>query len=70
MDFVLIARAEAEVRKLEQEVMALDNVVSCYRIGGDANFLLQVVAADMDAYVDFPMSVIRRLPKIKEMHSI
>ena len=64
------SHSEAEARKFEQEVMALDNVVSCYSIGGDADFLLQVVAADMDAYADFAMSVIRRLPGIKEMQSM
>lgn len=64
------SQSEAEMCKLEQEVMVLDNVVSCYSIDGDADFLLQVVAADMGVYVDFPMSMIRKLPKIKEMHSI
>lgn len=64
------SQSEAEVGKFEQEVMVLDNVVSCYSIAGDADFLLQVVAGDTGAYVDFVMSVIRRLPKIKEMHSI
>ncbi|WP_343550387.1 Lrp/AsnC family transcriptional regulator [Pantoea sp.] len=64
------SHSEAEARKFEQEVMALDNVVSCYSIGGDADFLLQVVAADMDTYADFAMSVIRRLPGIKEMQSM
>lgn len=64
------SHSEAEARKFEQEVMALDNVVSCYSIGGDADFLLQVVAADMDAYAEFAMSVIRRLPGIKEMQSM
>ncbi|QCP61650.1 Lrp/AsnC family transcriptional regulator [Pantoea sp. SO10] len=64
------SHSEAEARKFEQEVMALDNMVSCYSIGGDADFLLQVVAADMDAYAEFAMSVIRRLPGIKEMQSM
>jgi len=64
------SHSEAEARKFEQEVMALDNVVSCYSIGGDADFLLQVVAADMDAYAEFAMSVIRRLPGKKEMQSM
>lgn len=64
------SHSEAEARKFEQEVMALDNVVSCYSIGGDADFLLQVVAADVDAYAEFAMSVIRRLPGIKEMQSM
>lgn len=64
------SQSEAEAGKFEQEVMVLDNVVSCYSIAGDADFLLQVVAGDTGAYVDFVMSVIHRLPKIKEMHSI
>ncbi|MBK0095553.1 Lrp/AsnC family transcriptional regulator [Erwinia sp. S63] len=53
---IIDSHSEAETRKFEQEVMALDNVVSCYSIGGDADFLLQVVAADMDAYANFAMS--------------
>jgi len=61
---------EAEARNFEQEVTALEDVVACYSIGGDAAFLLQVVAQDLDAYADFAMKVIRRLPGIKEMQSM
>ncbi|MEJ5063481.1 Lrp/AsnC family transcriptional regulator [Erwinia sp. MYb375] len=64
------SHSEAEARKFEQEVTALDDVVACYSIGGDADFLLQVVAQDLDAYADFAMKVIRRLPGIKEMQSM
>lgn len=39
-------------------------------IGSDAGFLLQMVSADMDAYADFAMSVIRRLPGNKEVQSM
>jgi len=45
-------------------------VVACYSIGGDSDFLLQVVAVDLDSYADFAMGVIRRLPGIKEMQSM
>lgn len=41
MVFVLVtidSQSEAEARKCEQEVMVLDKVVSCYSIGGDADF--------------------------------
>lgn len=64
------SHSEADARKFEQEVSDLSNVVACYSIGGDADFLLQVVAADLDAYADFAMTVIRRLPGIKEMQSM
>ncbi|GIT84586.1 hypothetical protein DSM16313_23680 [Acinetobacter seohaensis] len=49
---------------------ALDYVVACYSIGGDADFLLQVVSPDLDTYAEFSMSIIRRLPGIKEMQSM
>lgn len=64
------SHSEAEARKFEQEVTALEDVVACYSIGGDADFMLQVVAQDLDAYADFAMKVIRRLPGIKEMQSM
>ncbi len=61
---------ETQARRFEQEVMELENVVACYSIGGDADFLLQVVSRDLDAYAEFAMSVLRRLPGIKEMQSM
>lgn len=64
------SHSESEARRFEQEVAALEHVVACYSIGGDADFLLQVVARDLDAYADFAMAVIRRLPGIKEMQSM
>ena len=62
--------SEKEAKKFEEEVTALDYVVACYSIGGDADFLLQVVSPDLDTYAEFSMSIIRRLPGIKEMQSM
>lgn len=67
---IIDSHSEAQARKFEQEVSALENVVACYSIGGDSDFLLQVVSADLDSYADFAMGVIRRLPGIKEMQSM
>ncbi|REL31303.1 Lrp/AsnC family transcriptional regulator [Thalassotalea euphylliae] len=64
------SHSEDEAKKFEKEVHDLDAVVACYSIGGDADFLLQVVSQHLDSYADFAMSVIRRLPGIKEMQSI
>ena len=64
------SHSEAEARKFEEEVLQLEDVVACYSIGGDADFLLQVVAPDLDGFADFAMSVVRRLPGIKEMQSM
>lgn len=64
------SHSEKEAKKFEEEVTALDYVVACYSIGGDADFLLQVVSPDLDTYAEFSMSTIRRLPGIKEMQSM
>ena len=64
------SHSEAEARKFEKEVMQLEDVVACYSIGGDADFLLQVVAPDLDSFADCAMTVVRRLPGIKEMQSM
>ena len=73
MVFIRVAidsHSETEAKKFEEEGTALEDVVACYCIGGDADFLLQVVASDLDSYADFAMSVVRRLPGIKEMQSM
>lgn len=62
--------SEAEAKKFEREVMQLQDVVACYSIGGDADFLLQVVAPDLDSFAEFAMSIVRQLPGIKEMQSM
>lgn len=64
------SHSEIEAKKFEEQVAALEFVVACYSIGGDADFLLQVVSPDLDTYADFSMSIIRRLPGIKEMQSM
>lgn len=64
------SHSDTQARRFEQDVAALEHVVACYSIGGDADFLLQVVARDLDAYADFSMTVLRRLQGIKEMQSM
>ncbi|MDR3436770.1 Lrp/AsnC family transcriptional regulator [Telmatospirillum sp.] len=63
------SHSEDEARKFEIDVQRLDRVIACYSIAGSADFLLQVVARDLDDYADFAMAVIRRLPRIKEMET-
>lgn len=73
MVFIRVAidsHSEAEAKKFEAEVTLLEDVIACYSIGGDTDFLLQVVASNLDTFADFAMSVVRRLPGIKEMQSM
>ncbi len=45
------------------------NVLSCHNTTGDADFLLQVVARDLDDYSRFVEKVIRRLPGVTGIKS-
>lgn len=64
------SHSDAEALSFEREVKELDQVIACFSVAGEADFLLQVVASDLDSYADFAMTVIRRLPRIKEMHTM
>ena len=61
---------QSDEQRFERSVRALDEVVACYAIAGEADFLLQVVAANLDDYAQFATATIRRLPGIKEMHTM
>ena len=63
------SHSEAEAEEFSKSVARLREVIACYSIAGDADFLLQVVSPDLDTYADFAMTVIRRLPRIKEMQT-
>jgi DNA-binding Lrp family transcriptional regulator len=59
-----------QAERFSEEVRKLDAVIACYSVAGEADFLLQVVAEDLDSYADFAMTVVRRLPGIKEMNTM
>ena len=63
------SHSEEEAEEFSRSVMRLKEVVACYSVAGDADFLLQVVSSDLDSYADFAMNVVRRLPGIKEMQT-
>ncbi|MBS0967593.1 Lrp/AsnC family transcriptional regulator [Nissabacter archeti] len=63
------SHSEQEALRFEAQVQELPQVIACYATAGSADFLLQVVAQDLEQYSEFAMAVIRRLPGIKEMET-
>lgn len=59
-----------EALRFESEVIGLDDVIACYSAACEADFLWHIVSSDLDTYADFAMRIIRRLPGIKEMHTM
>ncbi|KOC87686.1 Lrp/AsnC family transcriptional regulator [Winslowiella iniecta] len=58
-----------QAMRFESDVRQLPQVIACYATAGSSDFLLQVVERDLEHYSDFAMTVIRRLPGIKEMET-
>jgi DNA-binding Lrp family transcriptional regulator len=52
----------------EEMIKDHPEVLSCHKITGDADYLLQVVAEDLDAYSDF-IEMLRTVPGIHSIHS-
>src|SRR5262249_60145515 len=69
--FVSVAiesHSEQEAHAFEMAVAALPEIVACWSITGSSDFLLQVVAADLDSYGEFAKTL-RQLPGIKAMQT-
>src|SRR5262249_31497066 len=53
----------------EAVIRNIPDVLSCHKITGDSDYILQVVAADLDAYGEFVERVLRRQPGIASIQS-
>lgn len=54
------------VLQFEKEVMGLKEVVECYHLGGDYDYLLKIHVADMESYREF---MVTKLTAIKNIGS-
>lgn len=72
MAFVQITCTEHDedtTRAFEAIIQSSTNVLSCHNTTGEADFILQVVARDLDDYSRFVEQVLRKLPGVSGIHS-
>ncbi len=55
--------------QFEQHVAAMSEVLFCHNVTGECDYLLQIVAADLDAYGAFVRDTLRRLPGVSAIRS-
>jgi Lrp/AsnC family leucine-responsive transcriptional regulator len=60
---------KAETELLRNQIRKLPEVVACHIITGDADFLLEIVAADLAAFSQFVLAVVNKLPAIKAIRT-
>lgn len=56
--------------RFEREIQAIPRIVSCHNVSGSADYLLQIVARDMDDYGVFTHDVLRTLPGVTSVESM
>jgi Lrp/AsnC family leucine-responsive transcriptional regulator len=58
-----------QVISFEKEVLELEEVVSCYHLGGEYDYLLEICVEDMQAYREFMVTKLTAIQHIGSTHS-
>ncbi|CAN0624751.1 Lrp/AsnC family transcriptional regulator, leucine-responsive regulatory protein [Burkholderia multivorans] len=70
--FVLVRFAVHDrgvANRFEREVLGIERILSCHNVSGTADYLLQVVANDLDDYGTFLRESLRVLPGVTSIES-
>jgi Lrp/AsnC family leucine-responsive transcriptional regulator len=65
----LLQHTKDYVVQFEKEVTKLDEVLECYHISGDYDYLLKVIVADMDEFREFMVKKLTTISHIGSTHS-
>jgi DNA-binding Lrp family transcriptional regulator len=69
VQIVCTQHGEEVTAEFEKIIQACPNVLTCHNTTGEADFLLQVVARDLDDYSRFVDKVLRKLPGVSSIRS-
>jgi Lrp/AsnC family leucine-responsive transcriptional regulator len=59
----------ATATRFEREILAIPRVLSCHNVSGNADYILQIVARDLDDYGNFMRDELRNLPGVALVES-
>ncbi|PKP26623.1 MAG: AsnC family transcriptional regulator [Bacteroidetes bacterium HGW-Bacteroidetes-2] len=65
----LIQHTKEYLTKFEKEVMALDEVMECYHISGEYDYLLKILVKDMPSFREFMVTKLTSLQHIGSTQS-
>ena len=66
----LVQHTQDYVIKFEKEVANLGEVLECYHISGDYDYLLKVIVSDMEAFREFMVNKLTSINHIGSTHSM
>ncbi len=56
-------------QQFEDAIQTLPQILACYNVTGSADYLLHVLAEDLESYGDLTLNTIRKLPGVDAIHS-
>ena len=56
-------------RAFEAKLEEIPEIIACHNVSGRHDFLLEVVARDLNAFGEFVRDTLQTLPGVKEFHS-
>ncbi len=65
----LSSHAEEVAEAFHKAIAAREEVLAAWAMSGDMDYMLHVVAADFDAYAEFALKALLRMPGVKETRS-
>ena len=65
----LIQHSNEYIKKFESEVVQLNEVLECYNVSGDYDYILKVVVKNMKSYREFINTKLTKLKYIGSTHS-
>lgn len=65
----LVQHTRDNILQFEREVLKLEEVVECYHLSGDYDYLLKILVKDMEAYRDFMVSKLTAINHIGSTQS-
>lgn len=63
------SHSQDTARAFEQRLLAIPQIVACHNVSGRYDFLLEVVAKDLESFGEFAREVLQTLPAVKEIYS-
>lgn len=65
----LASHAADQVALFRDRVAGLPEVLECYHVAGESDYLLKVVAADIAGYEDFLLHSLTAIPNVGKIHT-
>lgn len=69
VSIMMDSHTKAMALAFEQRLMEIPEIVACHNISGRYDFLLEVLARDLESFGEFAREVLQRLPGVKEIYS-